>query len=141
MARTSIVFNPLALHRPIAKGLQEALHRVAEELERGGHCREGGPLPRECSCLLADRGEELLGILTRIGSERWDQLSARERQVAILAGRGLSNRGIARKLGIQPATVAVYVRRAYAKLAITSRILLAQYSLLEAARSWPAIEP
>ena len=136
----SIVFNPNALRRPLGKALKDALQSVATELNGNGRLRKG-LAAKGFTCLLALEGDGCRFILIRIGSDRWNQLSSREREVAILVGTGLSNKSIARRLGISPATVAVYIRRTYSKLAIGSRISLAQYSILEAACSWPAIEP
>ena len=51
-------------------------------------------------------------------------LSAREAQVTDLALQGFSNQGMAHRLGLSPATVAVYRRRAYRKAGVRSRLEL-----------------
>nr|WP_281376574.1 LuxR family transcriptional regulator [Actinomycetospora corticicola] len=48
-------------------------------------------------------------------------LTAQERQVVVLAGRGLSNRGIADHLLISPRTVSTHLHRAFRKLGVTHR--------------------
>ena len=50
-----------------------------------------------------------------------DTLTAQERQVVVLAGRGLSNRKIADHLLISPRTVSTHLHRAFRKLGVTHR--------------------
>ena len=57
----------------------------------------------------------------------WDRLSDRERAVARLAGKGLTNQQIARRLGITIHTVNFHLRQVFRKLAINSRVRLAAY--------------
>jgi uncharacterized protein (DUF952 family)/DNA-binding CsgD family transcriptional regulator len=56
-------------------------------------------------------------------------LTVRERSVAALAGRALSNREIARHLFISPHTVNFHLRSIYRKLGIRSRVDLARLSI------------
>ncbi|MCA1718588.1 MAG: LuxR C-terminal-related transcriptional regulator [Actinobacteria bacterium] len=55
------------------------------------------------------------------GSVLQDALTSREREVALLAGRGLSNRQIASELSISEHTVAAHVRKILNKLGLRSR--------------------
>ncbi len=50
-----------------------------------------------------------------------DGLTPQERQVVVLAGRGLSNREIADQLIVSPRTVSTHLHRAFRKLGIRSR--------------------
>ncbi|MEJ2869491.1 AAA family ATPase [Actinomycetospora sp. OC33-EN08] len=50
-----------------------------------------------------------------------DALTAQERQVAVLAGRGLSNRQIADHLLISPRTVSTHLHRVFRKLGVSHR--------------------
>jgi DNA-binding NarL/FixJ family response regulator len=50
-----------------------------------------------------------------------ETLSARETEVLVLAGRGLTNPQIGRELFVSEATVKTHLLRAYAKLGVTSR--------------------
>jgi RNA polymerase sigma factor (sigma-70 family) len=52
-------------------------------------------------------------------------LSAREREVMLLVGEGLSNKEIAGRLGISDNTVRVHLQRIYWKLRIPNRQMLA----------------
>jgi DNA-binding NarL/FixJ family response regulator len=52
-------------------------------------------------------------------------LSAREREVMLLAGKGLSNKDIARRLEISENTVAVHLHHIHRKLSIRNRTSLA----------------
>ncbi|UWP83195.1 helix-turn-helix domain-containing protein [Dactylosporangium fulvum] len=58
----------------------------------------------------------------------WEQLSDRERAVARLVGQALTNRQIARRLGISAHMVNYHLRQIFRKLAISSRVSLAAYA-------------
>ena len=51
-------------------------------------------------------------------------LTAREREIAVLVARGLSNRDIAARLVISKRTVDAHVNHIFAKLGISSRVQL-----------------
>jgi DNA-binding CsgD family transcriptional regulator len=53
-------------------------------------------------------------------------LTPREREVALLAGQGLSSRAIAERLEVSVRTVDNQLGRAYRKLGVTSRAELAE---------------
>lgn len=57
--------------------------------------------------------------------EAWDQLTAQEAQVANLVASGDSNRDVAVKLFISPATVEYHLHKVYQKLGVSSRTQLA----------------
>ena len=54
-------------------------------------------------------------------------LTAREREIAVLIARGLSNRGIAEELVISPATAARHVANIFTKLGLRSRAQVAAW--------------
>ncbi|MGI5163557.1 response regulator transcription factor [Spirillospora sp. CA-253888] len=56
-------------------------------------------------------------------------LTAREREIAALVARGLSNRGIADELVISPATVARHVTNILTKLGFASRAQVAAWAV------------
>jgi DNA-binding CsgD family transcriptional regulator len=56
-----------------------------------------------------------------------DELTAREREIAVLAAEGLPNRSIADRLHISERTVESHVRNALAKLGVTNRTQLAAH--------------
>jgi two-component system, NarL family, response regulator LiaR len=58
-----------------------------------------------------------------------DRLTARERQVLALIGRGLSNKLIARELGISEKTVKTHVGHVLAKLGVTDRTQAALHAV------------
>jgi DNA-binding NarL/FixJ family response regulator len=58
-----------------------------------------------------------------------DGLSSREREVAVLVARGLTNDEIARHLDISPHTVATHLKRMYDRLGFASRVELTRYVL------------
>jgi DNA-binding CsgD family transcriptional regulator len=57
------------------------------------------------------------------------QLTGQERQVARLAGQGLTNRQIAARLFLSPHTVGYHLHKVYAKLGISARAALRQLDL------------
>jgi two-component system nitrate/nitrite response regulator NarP len=62
-------------------------------------------------------------------SDALAQLSARERQLAELVGRGMRNRDIATALSMSEGTVKVYLHNVYQKLGIENRTELAMLTL------------
>jgi DNA-binding NarL/FixJ family response regulator len=56
-------------------------------------------------------------------------LTPREEQVVALVADGLSNRGVARELGLREDTVKTYLFRIFEKLGISSRVELALYAV------------
>ena len=64
-------------------------------------------------------------VLLHLPTSEAESLSAREKQVAILAGEGLKNDTIADQLGISSATVAAHLRKIFKKLNVSSRTELA----------------
>ncbi|RSM46478.1 hypothetical protein DMB66_49555 [Actinoplanes sp. ATCC 53533] len=75
------------------------------------------PAPRE------RQPTRTLPAVRRVGD--WSLLTEREREIAGLAGRALTNRQIASRLGRSPHTVNYHLRLIYQKLAISSRVELA----------------
>jgi DNA-binding NarL/FixJ family response regulator len=55
----------------------------------------------------------------------WDVLSAREREVVVLAAKGFANKEIARQLSVAEGTVKIHLHRIYQKLGVKSRFALA----------------
>ncbi|GAA4710869.1 ATP-binding protein [Phytohabitans rumicis] len=67
----------------------------------------------------------LAARVRRPAGARRSELTARERQVADLIVRGLTNREIAERLHLSPKTVEAHVSRVFSKLDVRSRIALA----------------
>jgi two-component system, NarL family, nitrate/nitrite response regulator NarL len=68
-------------------------------------------------------------------SQLLEQLTQREREILGLLGRGLSNKTIARELGISVDTVKLHVKNVLAKLSLTSRVEAAVYVVRQELRS------
>jgi NarL family two-component system response regulator LiaR len=63
------------------------------------------------------------------GSPAPDRLTPREREVLVLIGRGLSNKRIARELGVAEKTVKTHVGHVLAKLDVSDRTQAALYAV------------
>ena len=61
------------------------------------------------------------------------QLTPREYQVALLVARGLSNKEVARALGLSPGTIKVHVHNLFLKLRATNR-----YGVISKMGDWAA---
>lgn len=93
------------------------------------HARAGDPRAARASAHRAAR----LGERVQTPLPRWlldlgevgQPLTGRERQIALLAARGQSDRSIAQQLGISPRTVSTHLSRCYAKLGVPGREALA----------------
>ncbi len=59
------------------------------------------------------------------GTTGWDSLSDTQREIAELVRLGLTNRQIARRLGLSPHTVNYHLRQIFRKLGVRSRVELA----------------
>lgn len=69
------------------------------------------------------------------GGERAEVLSPREREVALLVARGLSNKEVARELGLSNGTVKIHLHSIFQKLGAKSRYrLICQSPIPEAAK-------
>jgi DNA-binding NarL/FixJ family response regulator len=68
-------------------------------------------------------------------TEEWCRvLSPREREVAALIAQGLSNKDVARKLGVSSGTVKIHVHSIFQKLGATSRYnLIGQFGSFDVA--------
>lgn len=74
--------------------------------------------------VLAPGSDELRERLLEQGG-----LTARERDAALLAARGLGNREIARRLGVKEATVNTHLQRVYVKMRVLGRTELTAFLL------------
>jgi non-specific serine/threonine protein kinase len=91
----------------------------------------GATRPIAQIAVLAVGGADLLPELPEPGAAdeigAWggsDGLTGREREIAVLVARGLSNRDIAARLVISKRTVDAHVNHIFAKLGISSRVQL-----------------
>ncbi|MCQ4080909.1 LuxR C-terminal-related transcriptional regulator [Streptomyces sp. RB6PN25] len=103
-----------------ARGLRAALQRFEEIGATADASRVRRELERD------DVGAPGLRR-DRVAIDGWQSLSDAERRVARLAGEGLTNRQIARRVSISPHTVNYHLRGVFRKLGIASRVELARY--------------
>jgi non-specific serine/threonine protein kinase len=108
------------LHRQAVKAAQDALGEDCySALFRDG---AGRPLDLMVALAVADADE----LPATAGRQRpAGLLTGRERQIAALVGEGMSNRDIARQLGISKRTVDAHLEHIFGKLGISSRVQLA----------------
>ncbi len=76
-----------------------------------------------------DEVDALLRRLERAGAQDDTDLTAREREVAVLVARGLTNAAIAKQLYISPRTAAVHVSNILAKLGLANRSELTAWAV------------
>ena len=107
----------LDLHDHTYEQVREALgaRRFDSLVRRGAR----SPLPRVVELAVAD-ADELPAAPARAGL-----LTSREEEVAELAGTGLQNREIAKRMSVSKRTVDAHVGHIYAKLGVSSRAELA----------------
>jgi DNA-binding NarL/FixJ family response regulator len=84
-------------------------------------------LPPEMTSTLFSQIVEEAVVRGLAGITEATDLTTRERKVVALIGNGLSNKAIARELGISPHTVKSHVRNVMDKLALHSRLQIASY--------------
>jgi transcriptional regulator of acetoin/glycerol metabolism len=72
-----------------------------------------------------DVEQRIAGLLTRPGEgDRWDSLTAAERDVAMVIAEGATNREAAARLFLSPHTIDYYLRQIFRKLGVASRVEL-----------------
>lgn len=99
----------------------EAVHRVA-----AGEPMLSPTVTRQLMAHVAAAGQQDPGTDRRgRARSRLDQLSDRERDVALAVGRGLSNAQIGAELYLSTATVKAYVSRLLVKLELVNRVQVA----------------
>ncbi len=64
--------------------------------------------------------QRLGGRISQISAEK-KRLTTRERQILTLIAAGVSNKGIARELGVSPNTVKFHLSTLFSKLGVTKR--------------------
>jgi predicted ATPase/DNA-binding SARP family transcriptional activator len=94
-----------ALAQGRTMGLEEAIEYALSEAEKEHEALTLGAVPDQ----------------QPTAGEPFEKLTSREREVALLVARGLTNRQIARKLSISEHTAANHVRRILKKLGVRSR--------------------
>ncbi len=99
---------------PIDASLDEVVHAIESSTRGELYCS-----PETAGRLLRHVGT--LGGLTPDRDLRWARLTLREQETLRLISRGLSNKQIARELGIELATAKNHVHHILAKLQIHSR--------------------
>jgi non-specific serine/threonine protein kinase len=108
------------LHRQAVKAAQEALGEDCYAALFG----DGAGRPLDLVVTLAVTDADALPATP--GRQRpAGLLTSRERQIAALVGEGMSNRDIARQLGISKRTVDAHLEHIFGKLGISSRVQLA----------------
>jgi DNA-binding CsgD family transcriptional regulator len=104
---------------------REATAEAASAHARAGDARAG----RACANRAARAGERLetpLPPWLADFDEKGLPLTARERQIALLAARGYSDKSIAERLGVSPRTASTHLSHCYDKLGVTGRVGLAE---------------
>ncbi|MBV9354738.1 MAG: helix-turn-helix domain-containing protein [Chloroflexi bacterium] len=127
-ARATLRAEPYAFEQPsLARWRDDARRVLGEqaylEAERAG---AGAPLDAVCAIALAPM---TVAKKPRRLTQAAGVLTPRQRQVAGLVGRGLSNRELAERLVVTEGTARVHVARVRAKLNLRSRAALAGWAV------------
>ena len=126
--RSGTSANSVAVMRQrFNRELYKLLGRVREELEAVRRSLNSPP------GVVVTLGEveiedEIYRLSRVVRSQPIVAVTAREKEIAEMAGRGLPDKIIALELGISVHTVATHLRRVYTKLGVGSRISLAHHS-------------
>ncbi|MHC1562670.1 helix-turn-helix transcriptional regulator [Actinomycetospora sp. C-140] len=115
-----LAVSPLA-RAVLAGGTVDTAAATLDEAERERALQEGSSLDLDGAVAYARRARGARGR-PRSG---WDSLTPTERDVVVLAARGLRNQAIADQLLIGTGTVRTHLRRIFTKLDLTSRSELA----------------
>lgn len=112
--------DPRMVRRMVGLGTSAYVHKSATVEELVGAVRQATQGPKE-----RERDYAVLGMAARmmeqVVSADDHGLSARELEVLVLAGRGLSNAEIASRLNLAEATVKRHLANAFPKLGVSSR--------------------
>jgi DNA-binding NarL/FixJ family response regulator len=102
----------------------EATASAAEAFTRDGDRRAAAAAGRRTAALAAACEGAATLALSRAAAP--DPLSGRERQIVMLAAKGMASKDIAERLFLSVRTVSNHLQHAYTKLGVTSRAALAQ---------------
>ena len=102
----------------------EAASGAAEAFSRAGDRRAATAAARRSSALAASCEGAASPVLFHPAVP--DPLSGRERQIVLLAAKGMASRDIAERLFLSVRTVSNHLQHAYIKLGVSSRAGLAQ---------------
>lgn len=83
---------------------------------------------------LMDIGQTPTALLPQAAPAGQSSITARERDVALLVGKGLTNKEIAHRLGVSITTVRTHLSNVYTKLGCSNRVELAIYATQSAGR-------
>jgi predicted ATPase/DNA-binding CsgD family transcriptional regulator len=122
--------------RSVYRGQVRAARTRLDEAAWQAAWAEGRAMPPERAIEYAlSEGEERepltlvpVAELPPTTDERAERLTTREQEVALLVGRGLTNRRIAKELSISEHTVANHVRNTLKKLGLRSRTQISSFS-------------
>jgi non-specific serine/threonine protein kinase len=97
--------------------------------------------PTEAATLALEAQAEAAGVVTETSDRNGVRLTQREREVAALLAKGLTNRQIAEALVITPGTAALHVEHLRAKLGCHSRAQVAAWAATHGLTAYVPREP
>jgi predicted ATPase/class 3 adenylate cyclase/DNA-binding CsgD family transcriptional regulator len=123
--RESLELPRLKVYDAEYQALIASLRKIMSDSEFKDAYAEGAALTSEEAVAYAQRGR---GERKR-PSSGWDSLTPTELDVVRLVAEGIPNKDIASRLFVSPRTVQSHLRHVYNKLALTSRVQLAQEAI------------
>lgn len=124
MGRVVLIAGPGRVRDRLVRALEEAGFEVSTATSGDAGLTGDGSADAAAAVVALDEAEPGPGLLEagrQPGVALEEPLTAREREVLGLLADGLSNRGIASRLGISEHTVKVHVSTIYAKLRASNR--------------------
>ena len=117
--------SPAELEREV-ESVNQTINRFLQAFEDLHGDRAGEYLKEPRAITRANGSTGQFGVVA-ISYPTKSSLTAREKQVARLIGRGFGNAGIARRLDLQPKTVEKHIERIKTKWDVSTRAAIARY--------------
>ncbi len=94
-------------------------------IEHGERLPVGEAVESVTTLARANFGGTMFCLVCMPCDEELPELTAKQREIALLIAKGLPNKEVARQMGVSPATIASHLVRIYRKMKVDTRAALA----------------